>query len=98
MKTIDWVRVAILLVGILCLMKGIDRLRYPKYELVLDGQRNVSESGRAPERPTVRKSRSTMVLAFLQVSVGTVLVGGIGWTIWYWDRRLGGTRAKGGTG
>ena len=99
MKTIDWVRVALLIIGIVCLMKGIDRLRYPKYELVFS-KNNSSEPGSVPERPRVKKSVSATVFAVLQVSIGTVLVAGIGWTIWFWDRwRLGSIRGtKGGTG
>jgi prepilin-type N-terminal cleavage/methylation domain-containing protein len=93
MKTIDYVRVALLLLAIALLTRGIDRLRYPKYELVANGNTRIAVADRGGPLPGVKKSLSAAAFGWLQVSIGVVLIGGLGWTFWQWDRwRLRGSR------
>ena len=90
MKALDLVRAALLVVAIVLLMRGIDRLRYPKYELVPSAKSNILASDSLEERLQARKSVPSVVMAVLQLIVGAVLISGIAWTIWRWDRsRLG---------
>jgi len=90
MKGIDLVRAALLIIAIVLLTRGIDRLRFPKYELVPSGKSSISASDNLEGRLQARKSVPSVIAAVLQVSAGAVLITGIGWTIWSWVRsRLG---------